>query len=230
MNLDAQDWVLGEDYTQAPTCATCHMSATTSQAVTHDIGLRISWNNRPPVSIRPEVSDAKMGLPGANVPWQVRRQKMTDVCINCHNKNWVENFYVQYDALIELYDEKYGKPGAALYALALPLRESQETFANEVDYVWFEIWHHEGRRARHGASMMAPDYTHWHGTYELARNFYAHYLPILRELEEKGRESDDPEQQKAAGAAPNVVRVSIGIENADDIIADLDQALAKATA
>ncbi len=38
------------------------------------------------------------------------------------------------------------------------------------------------------------------------------------------------EQQRAAGAAPNVVRVSIGIEDADDIIADLDQALAKATA
>jgi O-acetylhomoserine (thiol)-lyase len=39
-----------------------------------------------------------------------------------------------------------------------------------------------------------------------------------------------PEQQKAAGADPNVVRLSIGIENADDLIADLDQALAKATA
>ncbi len=37
-----------------------------------------------------------------------------------------------------------------------------------------------------------------------------------------------PEQQVAAGAAPNVVRLSIGIEDADDIIADLDQALAKA--
>ena len=38
------------------------------------------------------------------------------------------------------------------------------------------------------------------------------------------------EQQEAAGAAPNVVRVSIGIEDAVDLIADLDQALAKATA
>lgn len=37
-----------------------------------------------------------------------------------------------------------------------------------------------------------------------------------------------PEQQVAAGAAPNVVRLSIGIEDANDIIADLDQALAKA--
>lgn len=39
-----------------------------------------------------------------------------------------------------------------------------------------------------------------------------------------------PEQQEAAGASPNVVRLSIGIEHADDLIADLDQALAKASA
>jgi len=39
-----------------------------------------------------------------------------------------------------------------------------------------------------------------------------------------------PEQQEAAGAGPNMVRVSIGIEDADDLIADLDQALSQATA
>lgn len=37
-----------------------------------------------------------------------------------------------------------------------------------------------------------------------------------------------PEQQTASGAAPNVVRLSIGLEDADDLIADLDQALHKA--
>ena len=37
-----------------------------------------------------------------------------------------------------------------------------------------------------------------------------------------------PEQQIAAGAGPNIVRLSIGIEDAKDLIADLDQALAKA--
>ena len=39
-----------------------------------------------------------------------------------------------------------------------------------------------------------------------------------------------PEQQAAAGASPNVVRISIGTEDVNDIIADLDQALAKASA
>ena len=37
-------------------------------------------------------------------------------------------------------------------------------------------------------------------------------------------------QQVAAGAGPNVVRISIGIEDANDLIADLDQALNKASA
>lgn len=38
------------------------------------------------------------------------------------------------------------------------------------------------------------------------------------------------EQQDAAGASANVVRLSIGTEDADDLITDLDQALAKASA
>jgi O-acetylhomoserine (thiol)-lyase len=35
----------------------------------------------------------------------------------------------------------------------------------------------------------------------------------------------DDAQKTAAGAAPDVVRVSIGIEDKEDIIADLEQAL-----
>ena len=38
------------------------------------------------------------------------------------------------------------------------------------------------------------------------------------------------EQQRAGGITPELVRLSIGLENADDIIADIDQALAAATA
>jgi O-acetylhomoserine (thiol)-lyase len=34
------------------------------------------------------------------------------------------------------------------------------------------------------------------------------------------------EQRQAAGAGPDVVRLSIGLEDADDLIRDLDMALA----
>lgn len=39
----------------------------------------------------------------------------------------------------------------------------------------------------------------------------------------------DPEAQVAAGVAPDLIRISIGIENAEDLIADLGQALARAS-
>ncbi len=199
MNLDNEKWIVGEDYWAAPTCATCHMSETKNQPVTHDVGMRISWNNRPPVSVRPEVSDAKMGLPGANVPWQVRRDNMKDVCLSCHQTQWVENFYIQYDGLLDLVNNKFTKPGVELMKLAKPLK-SQVPFANKIDFTWFELWHHEGRRARHAAAMMAPDYTHWHGTYEIARNWYSEFVPELRELIEDGLHSGDKELVDAAHA------------------------------
>ena len=37
-----------------------------------------------------------------------------------------------------------------------------------------------------------------------------------------------PEEQAATGVTPDFIRVSVGIEDVEDIIADLDQALAKA--
>jgi len=198
MNLHSNKWIVGEDYSAAPTCATCHMSATKDQPVTHDVGLRISWNNRPAISIRPEVSDAKMNLAGKDIPWQTRRANMKNVCTNCHNQQWVDNFYIQYDSLIDLYHDKFARPGDELMKLARPLLGPVE-FANKLDFVWYEIWHHEGRRARHGASMMGPDYTHWHGTYEVAKHFYSEFVPGLQELVHKYE--GDKDATKAAGAA-----------------------------
>ena len=212
MNLTSSKWVVGEDYHLAPTCATCHMSETPSkpatanrpaikgQAITHDIGMRISWNNRPPVSVRPEVSDKKMGLVGADVNWQVRRNNMQDVCSNCHQKQWIDNFYIQYDGLINLYNSKFGTPGKELDALAKAAKELPVPFTHDTDWAWWELWHHEGRRARHGASMMGPDYTHWHGTYDVAKTFYTHYVPAIKELVEEARHSGDATRVAAADA------------------------------
>ncbi|MDQ7013564.1 MAG: multiheme c-type cytochrome [Planctomycetota bacterium] len=212
MNMESSKWIVGEDYWAAPTCATCHMSATKTQAVTHDVGMRISWNNRPPISIRPEVSDAKLGLPGKDVPWQVRRANMQDVCLNCHEQQWVDNFYIQYDSLIEMYHEKFAEPGLALYKLAKPLMKPV-AFGNKIDFIWFEIWHHEGRRLRHGVSMMGPDYTHWHGTYEVAKHFYTEYIPELEELAEKHLHSENLETQAAAQALRDKLDEVLNDEN-----------------
>ena len=188
------------------------MSATREQPVTHDVGMRISWNNRPPTSIRPEVSDAKLGLPGANVSWETRRDNMYDVCTTCHNTNYVDLFYTQYDGLLKLYTDKFAQPGKDLMAAAKPLLKPV-SFSNKIDWVWFELWHREGRHARHGVSMMGPDITHWHGTYEVARNFYAEFIPELKELADHAIHSDDAEKQEQGAALADAIQGVLESDN-----------------
>jgi hypothetical protein len=231
MNLNGPKWVVGEDYWAAPTCATCHMSATRKQPVTHDVGMRISWNNRPEISIHADLADAKMDLPGGKVPWATRRQNMTDVCMACHDQQWIGNFYTQYDALVELYNTKFGQPGKDLYNLAKPLLAPVQ-FANELDWTWYELWHHEGRRARHGAAMMGPDYAHWHGTYEVGRAFYRDYVPQLGALAEKFLASPEPDKARAAQALKDGLSKVLGNDDHKWFIGKMDpeEALRRAKA
>jgi hypothetical protein len=171
MNLEAHPWVVGVDYAVAPTCATCHMSATKDMGVTHDVGRRISWTLRPPVSVKKE-------------NWQAKRENMLNVCTNCHSATFAANHYYQFDALVNLYNEKFGKPATALMNLIREkkLLENPASFSNKIEWTYWELWHHEGRRARHGAAMMGPDYTWWHGMYEVAQHFYFKLLPEAREF------------------------------------------------
>lgn len=166
MNLKADRWIVGEDYFEAPTCATCHMSATSQQALTHDVGDRISWTLRPIISTKLENAEQ-------------RRANMQDVCRTCHGSVFVDGHYYQYDALVILYNDKFAKPAVDIITMIKDkkLLENSADFSNKIEWTFWELWHHEGRRARHGASMMGPDYTWWHGIYEVAQHFYFKFLP-----------------------------------------------------
>jgi hypothetical protein len=168
MNLQSDKWVVGKDYTAAPTCATCHMGATTNQPATHDVGTRISWTLRPPVSKKLENGDK-------------RREAMKDVCGSCHASPFVEGFYMQFDNLVNLYNDKFAKPATAIRNELMDKGKlTRADFDEKLDWIYWELWHHEGRRARHGASMSGPDYAWWHGMYDVAKNFYVEFLPEVK--------------------------------------------------
>ncbi len=170
MNLDSKSWVVGQDYWAAPTCSTCHMSATVNQPITHDVGARIGITLRPVVSFKLE-------------NWEARQSAMQDVCSACHQTSWVENFYAQYDATIDLYNEKFAKPAQEIMdKLYAEKKLTRTPFDEKIEWTFFELWHHEGRRARMGTAMMGPDYTQWHGFYEVAKNFYNEFLPEAEAL------------------------------------------------
>jgi len=242
MALDNKEsWVLGKDYSAAPTCATCHISSymtTQGEKVgsTHDVGERISWTLRPVVSTKlnmviyedgfkedfpdtrelPEigeemttdekvVEDFKMISKKVQrkvakvVTWEERRSDMKGVCLNCHNDTYVDNFYKQYDDLVVLYNEKFAIPAKQIMdeLTADGVLKPDAPFEHEVQWVFWEMWHHEGRRARHGASMMGPDYTHWHGMYEVSMHFYQKFLPeVINAAAEKSQALKNKYQRK----------------------------------
>jgi hydroxylamine dehydrogenase len=200
MNLDSPTWILGRDYTQAPTCASCHMSGHTRNGgkVTHDPGQRISWTNRPPISLVMDTDEHGVVVKEADPAkrrelvkhsWQDKRQQMQNVCVHCHTPNYINAFYQQYDEFVVNYNEKFAKPGTKIMNLLLEHNlRTKPDFDEEIEWTWFYLWHHEGRRARHGASMMAPDYAHWHGMYEVAERFYMQLIPQAREMASHGIE------------------------------------------
>jgi hypothetical protein len=48
--------------------------------------------------------------------------------------------------------------------------------------------------------MQGPDYTHWHGTYDLAKHFYTKMVPELEHLVEKGMNNGQEEAAMALAA------------------------------
>ena len=210
LNLDGDPWRAGKEYFTGPTCASCHMSAAGNQQVTHDVGERISWTLRPPISVKLNMvvyqDDTKEDIIGDNavlpavgsirktkkgetkrvktvMSWRERRQRMHEICLQCHEKSFVDGAYAQFDGVVELYNDKFAKPAKAIIA---ELKErgkiSRADFDDPIEWTWWELWHHEGRRARHGAAMQGPDYTWWHGIYEVAKHFYTKFIPELEEV------------------------------------------------
>jgi len=173
MNMDSPKWIAGEDYFDAATCATCHMSGTRNQPATHDVGTRLAWNLRAPVSKRTE-------------NWEKKLADMQDVCSACHSSSFVEGFYKQLDSFVALYNDKFAIPAKEIREILMEKEViSKGNFDDKIDWIYWELWHHEGRRARHGAAMSGPDYAWWHGIYDVAKNFYTELLPEVKEACEK---------------------------------------------
>ena len=165
---------------------------------THDMGGRLSWNLRPAVSVHMK-------------DWEAKRQEMQKVCQNCHGPEWYTNFYKQFDASVTVHNTNFAKPATEIMAL---LRRNgtliKTPFDEDIEWVYFELWHHEGRRARHGAAMMGPDYVQWHGFYEVAKHFYFKFLPLARKMGAEAAVSDilsRPEHQWIRGTKPDGMRL-----------------------
>lgn len=140
----------------APTCATCHMSGFGGTSTTHDVGERLSWFLFAPISER-------------RPAYQDNIVRMQTVCLECHNKDFVDTFYQDADKATVAVNG-FVTQGQAL---TKPLYDqnilTNVPFDDPLKFTEFELWHHWGRTAKFGAWMQGPDYTQWHGAYEIVK-------------------------------------------------------------
>ena len=171
-------WTPGVDY-RAPTCAACHMSGSGTVMTTHDTTERLSWETQAPLTVRP----ADFAAFPANNNWEVERNKMKAVCLQCHGNKWVDDHYTKLDNVVQEYNDVYYTPAKkmldTLYEKDLITKDRY--FDEDPELEFYELWHYPGRRARMGTAMMAPDYAWWHGFYE-CKAIYNKFMENSNEL------------------------------------------------
>ncbi|MFP4226225.1 MAG: multiheme c-type cytochrome [Desulfobacterales bacterium] len=192
-------WSPGIDY-RAPTCASCHMSGAGSVRTTHDVTERLSWEIQAPLTVRPSEFKA---FP-AETNWEVEREKMQEICMQCHGENWVKAHYETLDQVVEEYNDVYFKPAKEMLDKLYEkgLLDQERFFDEALENEFYELWHHEGRRARMGAAMMAPDYTWWHGFYE-CKHRYNEFMKEARQLIKEDRKAHQYEDYPNATGITN---------------------------
>ncbi|MGA8017804.1 MAG: multiheme c-type cytochrome [Desulfobacterales bacterium] len=178
-------WTAGVDY-RGPTCATCHMSGAGTTLTSHDVTERLSWELQAPLTVRPSDFAA---LP-AKTNWETERNKMKAVCGQCHGKKWVDDQYFQLDKVVSEYNDVYFAPTKKMLddLYAKGLLDKTRFFDEHLEVEFYELWHHEGRRARMGSAMMAPDYAWWHGFYECKKR-YNGFMQEARDLIETNKKA-----------------------------------------
>jgi hypothetical protein len=40
-------------------------------------------------------------------------------------------------------------------------------FSQPIDFIYFDLWHYDGRTSKHGAFMGGADFVQWHGNYPM---------------------------------------------------------------
>jgi hydroxylamine dehydrogenase len=163
-NWDAEAGTLTVRDFPAPTCAICHLSGFGATGTTHDVGDRLTWFLFAPVSER-------------RPNWEGNKVNMQSVCRECHNENFINTFYTAADKATDRVNEWVKESDTIIQPLKDNNLLTPAPFDEPIDFTYFNLWHHWGRTTKFGTWMQGPDYSQWHGAYEVL-----HELADLRDL------------------------------------------------
>jgi hypothetical protein len=137
-----------------PTCATCHMSGLNGHKVTHDPSDRLSYN----------LADA-ITKPRPN--HDRAQAEMRSICSQCHASTLIDRVYSDAEKVVVNTNAKVQQASDIVNALRKDGVLTSPPFSEPIDFVYFDLWHYDGRTSKHGAFMGGADFVQWHGNYPM---------------------------------------------------------------
>ena len=154
LNLDASPKTLTTRDMFVPTCATCHMSGINGLGVTHDPSERLSYFLANAITERrPNYAQAQA--------------KMKQLCTQCHTPGLIDRVYAQADQVVQSTNQRVQTAQGIVNGLRKDGLLTGPPFSNPIDFVYFDLWHYDGRTSKHGAFMGGADFVQWHGNYPM---------------------------------------------------------------
>jgi len=117
----------------------------------------------------------------AGADWHANRLRMEAVCLQCHSSTWTRSHFARLDRIVEEYNQNYYAPLTRHFEKLYRdgVLDNRYLVDEGLEVELNEFWRREGRQAKMGTAMMAPDYTWWHGFYELKK----HYTKITAKID-----------------------------------------------
>lgn len=179
LNLKAEPRALTTRDMFVPTCATCHMSGLNGMKVTHDPSERLSYYLADPVSKqRPN--------------YALAQANMKQLCTQCHTSPLVNRVYEQAEKVLNDTNGKVQEAKDLVDGLRKENLLTGAPFTNPIDFIYFDLWHYDGRTSKHGAFMGGADFVQWHGNYPMLNK-----MVELRSMAEEMRKSGGKSQQNS---------------------------------
>lgn len=154
LNLNAAPKTLTTRDMFVPTCATCHMSGINGIGVTHDPSERLSYY------LASEITEKRPNYAQAQA-------KMKQVCTQCHTPASVDRVYAQAEQVVQSTNQRVQQAKDLMAALRKDGSLTGPPFSQPIDFVYFDLWHYDGRTSKHGAFMGGADFVQWHGNYPM---------------------------------------------------------------
>jgi hypothetical protein len=92
---------------------------------------------------------------------------MKQICIQCHTPAIIDRVYTDAERVVVSTNERVQTASDLMMALRNEGVLSGPAFSRPIDFVYFDLWHYDGRTSKHGAFMGGADFVQWHGNYPM---------------------------------------------------------------